>query len=56
MTAAGGDKPSKPDGPPPRKPASADAPLRWIALGIFLGVMLPIMVALIVMIAATLDD
>ena len=48
-----GDKPSKPDGPPPKKSPAPDSPIRWIALGVFLGVMIPLIVAVIVMIAAT---
>jgi hypothetical protein len=51
MTKPG--EPQEPAGPPPRKPPSEDAPIRWIALGLFLGVMLPLIFAVIVMIAAT---
>ena len=43
----------KPAEPPPRKPPSKDAPIRWLALGLFLGIMLPLVFAVIVMIAAT---
>ena len=43
----------KPAGPPPRKPASKDAPIRWLGLGLFLGIMLPLILAVIIMIAAT---
>ena len=43
----------KPAEPPPRKSPSADAPFRWLGLGLFLGVMLPLIFAVIVMIAAT---
>lgn len=46
-------EPAKQEGPPPRKPPSPDAPIRWIALGLFLGVMIPLIVTVIIMIAAT---
>ena len=46
-------EPAAPAGPPARKPPSADAPFRWLGLGIFLGIMLPLIFSVIVMIAAT---
>ena len=46
-------EPEKPTGPPPRKPPSKDAPIRWMALGLFLGIMVPLILAVIIMIAAT---
>jgi hypothetical protein len=46
-------EPEKPAGPPPRKPPSKDAPIRWLALGLFLGIMVPLILAVIIMIAAT---
>ena len=49
VVGGSGDK-SEPSEDKPKIP-SKDAPLRWLFLGIFLAVLIPIMIALIVMVA-----
>ena len=51
LNAKGDPAPANSNDPPPRKPPSEDAPMRWIALGVFLAVMLPLMLTIIVLVA-----
>ena len=51
LNVKGDPAPASNNDPPPRKPPSKDAPVRWAALGIFLGVMIPLMLTIIVLVA-----
>ncbi len=51
MTSGLGDSGKDQDEKPERKPPSKDAPFRWAAIFVYLGVTIPLMLAVIVMIA-----
>ncbi len=50
LDSAVGDKPQEKSAPE-RKTPSQDSPLRWAALNVYLGVTVPILLAVIIMVA-----
>lgn len=51
LDSAVADKPQTEKSAPERKPPSKDAPLRWSALAVYLAITVPILLAIIVMVA-----